>query len=124
MAASPQPATIRARNMERLEKNMLWTDTGSPIFKISPQAFFSLGANSRICGNRTVSRRAASQNIPVTIPWASTVARAAPATPIRGKGPTPKIISGSSTIFPTRPTAVDRRITTPPPVAVNRPVRI
>ena len=34
----PQPATSLARIMERPEKNMLWMETGKPIFKISAQA--------------------------------------------------------------------------------------
>ena len=61
-------------------------------------------------------------SVPTT--WPSTVASAAPATSIRGKGPTPKIISGSSRMLPTRPTAVERRTTTLLPMAVNRPVKI
>ena len=56
--------------------------------------------------------------------WARTVAVAAPATPICGNGPIPKIISGSRMMFPTSPMAVERRTTTLPPIAVNIPVKI
>ena len=54
------------------------------------------------------------------MPWAATVATAAPATPHLGKGPTPKMSTGSSTMLAPRPTAMAKKGVRLLPVALMR----
>ena len=73
---------------------MVWTPAGNPIFMIW-RIYLRL-VRSRIWTwlNTRVSLRANHKNTAVTTAWAPTVAMAAPAAPMAGMGPNPKIEEG------------------------------
>ena len=53
--------------------------------------------------------------------WAKTVAMAAPATPMEGTGPAPKMSRGSRIKLMSRPRVVTRKVVTVLPMAVRMP---
>ena len=64
------------------------------------------------------------KNTAVTTAWAPTVAMAAPAAPMAGMGPIPKIRNGSRIILITRPMTLAAKGVRLSPDAVRIPVKI
>ena len=107
-AAVPEPATMPINTrLIKLREN-IWPDPGRPIFNIR-HASSGLGRHVPACACRPDRPRNNNRKTTTApVPCASTVASAAPATPIRGKGPSPKISSGSITMFNTFVNAMTR----------------
>ena len=97
---------------------------GIPSLRMAPQQAQSGFWNHFTWANRWSSRRMYRKNSTVTMTWARVVAMAAPATPMAGMGPKPKISSGSSTMLNTSPTAMTIKGVRLLPVVVIKAVKI
>ena len=124
MAVSPKSVTMRVRTMEIPLYIMVWTPAGNPIFMIW-RIYLRL-VRSRIWTwlNTRVSLRANHKNTAVTTAWAPTVAMAAPAAPMAGMGPNPKIRKGSRTMLITSPITLATKGVRLSPDAVRIPVKM
>ena len=97
---------------------------GNPILTIEEKRLLSGIRNSFIWQKIMLSFLAKTKKIRVTVACASTVAIAAPATPMTGNGPSPKISTGSNIILIRRPVKVAIKEERLLPAAVNIPVSV